>query len=177
MMAFSCKVFAGGPVNTPNIEEVKQVEKPKLVAVEFAYDDMNKVAKHWTVGIGFGGTTLAGIVEKDGFGYPKCEYGVTCLAGYSYTRISGQPTPEQIKDALESIRSKFGAFVEGKNIPSLVREELGINELNYVEFGTVAAVLPINYEMGKMWIVSDNVRTRIGFGFPTIISIGVNIDF
>jgi len=179
---FLCNVsFAGGPIIAPKLEEVKKVqkkaEKPKMVAVEFAYDDLYKVNKHFTCGLGIGGNPMFGFVEKDGFGYPKCEYGVTWVLGYGYTWISGQPTPAQIKSALEVIKSKYGAFVEEKKIPSLVREEVGIKELKYVEFGTVAAVIPLNLEMGTMWILNDNTRTRLGFGLPTLISFGINFDF
>ena len=173
--------FAGGPVSTLKLENVKitevPAEKPKMVAVEYAFDDLAKVQKHFTVGLGLGGNPLVGFVEKDGFGYPRCEYGVTCVAGYGYTWISGQPTEKQLKNALESIRSKNGAFVDEKKIPSMVREEVGIKELKYVEFGTFAVLVPLNLEMGTMWVLNDNVRTRLGFGLPTLISFGVNFDF
>jgi len=168
--------FAGGPLIAPKLEEVN-VEKPKMVAVDLAFDDFIKISKHWTVGIGLGGNPLIGIVEKDGFGYPKCEYGITCVAGYGYTWVSGQPTEKQLKEALESIRSRYGAFVDEKRIPSLVREETGITALNYFEFGTVALILPLNVEIGTMRILNDNVRTRLGFGLPTLISFGINFDF
>lgn len=181
MAVLPIKSFAGGPVPTLRLENVKitevATEKPKMVAVEFAFDDLAKIKKHFTVGIGLGGNPLIGLVEKDGFGYPKCEYGVTCVAGYGYTWISGQPTEKQLKAALEAIRSKNGAFVDEKNIPSLVREETGIKELKYVEFGTFAAIVPLNLEMGTMWLLNDNVRTRLGFGLPTLIAFGVNFDF
>lgn len=173
--------FAGGPVAAPEIREIttqtKVVEKPKKVAVEFAYEDFYSIKKHFTLGIGLGGNPMTGFVEKDGFGYPKCEYGITWLLGYNYTWIMGQPTQAQIKSALESIRSKYGAFVEEKKLPSLVREELGIKELTYFDFGTVAVVLPINIEVGTMWILNDSTRARLGFGLPTLITFGINFDF
>jgi len=166
--------FAGGPVNTPSIEELK---KPKMVAVEYVYDSMSKVKKHFTCGLGFGGNPEVGYVEKDGFGYPKCEYGITWVLGYGYTWVSGQPTARQIQNALEAIRSRYGAFVEESKIASMVRKETGINCLNYAEFGTVALIVPLNLEMGKMWILNDNTRTRLGFGLPTLVSFGINFDF
>jgi len=178
---FPATSFAGGPISALKLGSLKAaekpLEKPKMVAVEYAFDDLAKVQKHFTVGLGFGGNPLIGFVEKDGFGYPRCEYGVTCVAGYGYTWISGQPTEKQIKNALEAIRSKNGAFVDEKKIPSMVREEVGIKELKYVEFGTFAVLVPLNLEMGTMWVLNDNTRTRLGFGLPTLISFGVNFDF
>jgi len=175
VVLFCGNVFAGGPVIAPKIEEVSAPVKP--VAVEFAYDDMYKTKKHFTVGLGFGGNPMLGFVEKDGFGYPKCEYGITWVLGYGYTWVSGQPTEQQLKNALAAIKSKYGAFIEEKKIPSLVRQEVGIKELKYFEFGTVAAIIPLNIEIGTMWILNDNVRTRLGFGLPTLISFGINFDF
>jgi len=177
LVLFPVISFAGGPAIAPNLEEVKQAEKPKMVAVDLAFDDLNKISKHWTVGIGLGGNPLIGMVEKDGFGYPKCEYGFTCVAGYGYTWVSGQPTEKQLKEAMDAIRSKYGAFVDEKRIPSMVRDEVGIKELKYVEFGTIAVLVPLNLEMGTMWVLNDNLRTRLGFGLPTLISFGVNLDF
>lgn len=178
LILISSMTFAGGPINAPDLNEVvKPTEKPKMVNVEFSYDSLYKVKKHFTCGLGFGGNPMMGYVEKDGFGYPKCEYGVTWVLGYGYTWVSGQPTEKQIKAALESISSKYGAFVEEKKIPSLVRDEIGIKQLSYVEFGTVALIVPLNLEMGTMWILNDNTRTRLGFGFPTLISFGINWDF
>ena len=177
LVAVNSICFAGGPVVAPSLGEgQKPVEKPKLVNVDLA-DELYNINKHWTIGIGLGGNPLIGIVEKDGFGYPKCEYGVNCVLGYSYTWISGQPSESQIKSAIESIKSKNGNFVEEKKLPSMVRDEVGIKQLNYVEVGTWAAILPINLEMGTMWILSDNWRTRLGFGLPTLISFGINYDF
>jgi hypothetical protein len=173
--------FAGSPIPSPANESPKTVErtseKPKMVPVEYISNDYFNVTRHFTCGIGFGGSVLAGFVEKDGFGYPKCEYGVTSLLGYGYTWITGQPTEKQIRSALEAIRTKNGALIDEKKIQSAVRDEVGIKELKYVEIGTVAAILPLNAEMGTMWLLNDNVRTRLGFGLPTLISFGINFDF
>jgi len=174
---FPVTSFAGGPVFSPGLENVHKEEKPKMVEVEFAYNDLYKTKSHFTVGLGFGGNPMFGFVEKDSFGYPKCEYGVTWVAGYGYTWFSGQPTKKQIKYALDSISSKYGAFVEEKKLPSLVRNEIGMNQLSYVEFGTVALLVPLNLEMGTMWILNDNTRARLGIGLPTLISFGINFDF
>jgi hypothetical protein len=177
----SSVAFAGSPIPAPANENPKTVErtseKPKMVPVEYISNDYFKVTRHFTCGIGFGGSVLAGFVEKDGFGYPKCEYGVTSLLGYGYTWITGQPTEKQIRSALEAIRTKSGALIDEKKIQSAVRDEVGIKELKYVEIGTVAAILPLNAEMGTMWLLNDNVRTRLGFGLPTLISFGINFDF
>ena len=173
--------FAGGPVFIPNVKEINKVEnpaeKPKMVAVEYAYDTLYKTKKSFTWGIGLGGNPMLGYVEKDGFGYPRCEYGITWVMGYGYTWISGQPTENQIKSALDAIRTKKGAFVEEKKIPSMVRDELGIKQLPYVEVGTVALLVPLNFEIGTMWILNDNTRARLGIGLPTLVSFGINFDF
>jgi hypothetical protein len=181
IILISSVAFAGGLVYAPKAESAKNVEKttekPKMVPIEFISSDYYKVSRHFTCGLGFGGSPMLGFVEKDGFGYPKCEYGVTWVLGYGYTWISGQPTEKQIKSAIEAIRTKKGALIDEKTIPSAVRDEIGIKELKYVEFGTVAGIVPLNLEMGTMWILNDNTRTRLGFGLPTLISFGINFDF
>lgn len=178
LLLFSANVYAGGPMISPKMEEVKAPEeKPKLVPVEYVSDELFKIKKHLTLGLGFGGNPMIGFVEKDGFGYPQCEYGVTWVLGYGYTWISGQPSEKQIKEALKAIGTKNGGMIDEKKIGSLVREEVGIKELKYVEFGTFAAIVPLNLEMGTMWILNDNTRTRLGFGLPTLISFGINFDF
>ena len=164
-IAFLCSIsYAGGPATPPPVPA-------------YTYDDFSKVEDHFTCGLGLGGNPMLGYVEKDGFGYPKCEYGFTWVFGFGYTWISGQPTEKQLKDALEAVSVKNGALVNKNDIPSLVREETGINSLQYVTAGTALLVLPINIEMGTMWILNDNTRTRLGFGLPTLISFGINFDF
>lgn len=170
--------YAGGPVAPQTTSEANNPPAQlKMVAIEYLSDDYFKVNKHFTCGVGFGGSPWIGFVEKDGFGYPKSEYGITGVLGYGYTWISGQPTEQQLKSALDAIRSKNGALVEERKVPSMVRDEVGIKELKYVEFGTVALIVPLNLEMGTMWILNDNTRTRLGFGLPTLISFGINFDF
>lgn len=156
--------YAGGPATPPPVPS-------------YIYEDFNKVEDHFTCGLGLGGNPMLGYVEKDGFGYPKCEYGFTWVFGFGYTWISGQPTDKQLKDALEAVSVKNDAVVDKKDIPSLVREKTGINSLQYVTAGTALLVLPINIEMGTMWILNDSTRTRLGFGLPTLISFGINFDF
>lgn len=179
----SSAAFAGGPLMTPSLDQVTKTspaekEKPKMTAVEFAYDDMAATSRHLTVGIGLGGNSLIGLVEKDGFGYPKGEFSyLNCVLGLSYTWYSGQPTKAQLKSALDSIKSKDGAYVNEKELPSLVRKETGIEALNYFEVGSWALIAPINLEVGTMWILNDHARTRLGFGLPTLISFGINWDF
>jgi hypothetical protein len=91
--------------------------------------------------------------------------------------VSGQPTEKQIRKAIDTVRENKGSFVNEKEIPSLVREAAGVNCLDYFELGTVALIVPLNIEMGKMWILNDNTRTRLGFGLPTIVSFGINFDY
>ena len=92
IVLLSSVVFAGGPVpviqleNNKNVENPKSiekpVEKPKMIPIEYISNAYFKTSKHFTAGIGFGGNPMIGFVEKDGFGYPKCEYGVTWVLGY-----------------------------------------------------------------------------------------------
>lgn len=168
---------AGGPLSVQPVPQNSSVEKPKMTAVEFSYDDFAKLSSHWTIGIGLGGTTMIGMVEKDGFGYPASEAGLTSLLGIGFTWYSGQPTKDQIKDALAKVRSENGAMVAEADLPAMVRDKTGINTLNYIELGTVALIVPLNAELGTEWILSDSLRTRLGFGLPTLISFGVNYDF
>lgn len=169
--------IAGGPVSFQPVPEKSAVEKPKMTAVEFSYDDLSKLSEHWTIGIGLGGTTMIGKVWKDGIGYPSSEIGFTSLLGIGFTWYSGQPSDAQIKDALAKIRSEKGAMVAVDDLPAMVRDATGVTTLNYLELGTVALIVPLNAEMGTQWILSDNLRTRLGFGLPTLISFGVNYDF
>jgi len=175
VLASAC--FGGGPVSERDLSEVKQIETPKKVEVEFAYDGMSKIDRHLTLGLGLGGNPMVGYVEKDGFGYPRDEFGFTWCLGFGYTWFSGQPTEKQIRQALDSIRGKQGTFVNEKDIPSLVRQETGIESLDYFEIGSWALLLPVNIEKGKMWILNDNTRARLGFGLPTLVSFGINFDF
>lgn len=128
------------------------------------------ISKHFTMGLGIGGNPLIGMVEKDQYSYPRTEYGLCTGIGFAVTWFSGVPTADQINAAVARIKSG-NPGVTDKDLPSLVRKELGINKLNYVGLGI------LNAEMGTEWILSDNVRTRFGFGLPTIISFGINIDF
>jgi len=173
--------YAGGPLIPQKTGETQKAEKStmqlKTVAIEYLPSDYFMVKRHFTLGLGLGGNPMIGFVEKDGFGYPMCEYGITNVLGYGYTWISGQPSEKQLQRALDAIRSKTGNIVEESKLPAMVRDEVGIKELKYVEFGTFAAVIPLNLEMGTMWILNDNVRTRLGFGLPTLISFGINFDF
>ena len=172
---FTVHAFAGGPLRTEPIPGTQ--DKPKLVSVESAKDVSDKTTKHWTIGIGLGGNPLIAITEKTSFGYPVTEYGVTSVLGYGVTWFSGQPDKDQISNALQNIRSDHGEYIDEKELPSLVRQGTGITSLNYVQLGTLATILPINAEIGTMWILTDNWRTRLGFGLPTLISFGIAYDF
>jgi hypothetical protein len=86
------------------------------------------------------------------------------------TWFKGFPTPEQINAAVRTVKAN-NPGVSDKELPALVRKQLGISSLSYVGLGL------LNAEMGTEWIVGDGMRTRLGFGLPTIISFGVNFDF
>lgn len=167
--AFGSAAFAGAPSPTTErpipVEQVTPPPPPPPVSI-----NPNIISKHFTLGLGFGGSPIIGFVDKDFYGYPRDEYGLISGIGFGYTWFSGYPTPAQIIAAVRAVRSK-NPKISDKDLPSKVRSELGINHLTYVELGI------INAEMGYEWILSDNARTRLGFGIPTIVSFGINFDF
>ena len=170
MFVFNGAAFAGAPA--PTTEKPIPVEQvtppPPPPAPEKPAVKPLVVSKHFTVGLGLGGNPLVGFVEKDQYGYPRTEYGLCTGIGIAVTWFKGNPSAEQIRDAEANVRSK-NPNVEEKDIPSLVRQELGMNTLSYVGLGI------LNAEMGMEYILSDNVRTRLGIGLP-IITIG-RLDF
>jgi len=128
------------------------------------------ISRHFTLGLGLGGSPIIGFVDKDNYGYPRDEYGLISGIGFGMTWFKGYPPADAIKNAVRSVKMK-NPGISDKDIPAKVRSELGINSLTYVGLGV------LNAEMGTEWIVSDNMRTRFGFGLPTLISFGVNFDF
>jgi hypothetical protein len=128
------------------------------------------ISKHFTLGLGLGGNPLIGFVEKDQYNIPRVEYGLCTGIGIAMTWFSGLPSAEQINAAAAKVLAN-NPGVTDKELPSLVRKELGITSLNYVGLGV------LNAEMGTEWILADNCRTRFGFGLPFIISFGINWDF
>jgi hypothetical protein len=136
---------------------------------------------HFTFGLGCAGNPLLGAVWKDGFGYPKEEVGLSTWVGVSYTGILGTPTEEEIRDAVKAIKLEYGEDpkvyeLPGYELPKLVRQKINKGMANYFTIGTVALIVPLNFEFGWMWY-SDNVRFRLGFGLPSLIAIGINYDF
>jgi hypothetical protein len=128
------------------------------------------ISKHFTCGLGLGGSPLLGFVEKDNYGYPRTEYGLISGIGFGMTWFKGNPSAENINAAVKRVKANNPAISDA-DLPSAVRKELGINTLSYVGLGI------LNAEMGTEWILSDSMRTRFGFGLPTLISFGVNFDF
>lgn len=173
-------VFAGAPAPTTErpypvkTEIVSQPVAPKApVAPKTPASEKVSpliISKHFTWGLGLGGNPLIGFVEKDQYGYPRTEYGLCTGIGFAMTWFKGQPSAEEIKAASNKVKAN-NPGVDDKDIPSLVRKELGITSLSYVGLGI------LNAEIGTEWILSDSMRTRLGFGLPTLISFGVNFDF
>ena len=175
-LIYSSFAFAGAPAPTREkpspvyTERVSQPVAPKAPAPEKVSVSPLVISKHFTWGLGLGGNPLVGFVEKDQYGYPRTEYGLCTGIGFAMTWFKGQPSAEDIRAALKRVKTKNPGAAD-KDIPSLVRKELGITSLSYVGLGI------LNAEMGTEWILSDNMRTRFGFGLPTLISFGVNFDF
>jgi hypothetical protein len=182
---FVCQglAFAGAPA--PVMERPVPVEQvtPPPPPPPAPYQEPVRpliISKYGTWGLGLGGNPMIGVVEKDQYGYPHTEYtgpfyGVNWVFGFGLTTFNGQPTPEQIANAITEIK-RADANVADKDIPALVRKKLG-NTLTYTHLGTALLVLPINAEIGMQWILSDNCRTRLGIGIPTILCFGINWDF
>jgi hypothetical protein len=172
MIAIGTVSFAGAP--SPTTERpipVEQVTPPPPPPPPPAPTVKPLViSKHFTLGLGLGGNPLIGFVEKDQYGYPRTEYGLCTGIGFAVSWFKGNPSAENISAAENKVR-RANPGVDEKQIPSLVRKELGINSMSYVGLGI------LNAEMGTQWIISDNMRTRLGIGLPTLISFGVNIDF
>jgi len=172
---FVCQIsaFAGAPAPTTErpipVERVAPPPPPPAPPAKAAVNPL-VISRHFTLGLGIGGNPLIGFVEKDQYDYPRTEYGLCTGIGFAMTWFSGQPTADQINAAVAKIKSGNPGVAE-KDIPSLVRKELGVNCLNYVGLGI------INAEIGREWILADNIRTRFGFGLPFIISLGINLDF
>lgn len=169
----SCSAaFAGAPSPVMErpipVEQISQPAAPAAPAAEAVNPPV--ISRHFTVGLGLGGNPLIGFVEKDQYGYPRSEAGLCTGIGFAMTWFKGQPSADQIKAAVQKIKAS-NPGVSDKELPSLVRQELGINSLSYVGLGI------LNAEMGTEWILSDNWRTRLGIGLPTIISFGINFDF
>jgi len=170
ILLFACQgiAFAGAP--SPTTEKpipVEQVTPPKPPVAEVS---PFIISNHFTCGLGFGGSPLLGFVAKDQYGYPRTEFGIISGIGFGMTWFKGQPSAADVKAAVARVKAMNPSATE-KEIPSLVRKELGVNTLNYVELGI------LNAEMGTEWILNDNTRTRFGFGLPTLISFGINWDF
>jgi hypothetical protein len=184
MVVLTGSAFAGAP--TPVMERPVPVETytPAPTPAPVADDQMAKpliISKHGTWGIGLGGNPIIGIVEKDQYGYPRSEYtgpfyGINWVLGFGVTTFSGQPSADEINTAVIKVK-KANPGIADKDIPNAVRTELGNNPLTYVHLGTALLVLPINAEIGYQWIISDNCRTRLGVGIPTILCFGINWDF
>lgn len=132
---------------------------------------------HFTFGpIGYSGNPFLGVMTKNGYGYPKSEFGLTNWLGFGYTWIFGIPSDEEILDAVIKVKAEYGEDVKGYELPKLVRTEINKGMANYFTFGTVALILPLNIEYGWMWYY-DYARFRLGLGLPALIAFGVNFDF
>jgi len=175
LFVLQVSAFAGAPAPTMErpipVERVAPALRPTPPSAPAQGSGMPVViSRHFTLGLGLGGSPLIGFVDKDNYGYPRTEYGLISGIGFGMTWFKGFPTPEQINAAVKTVKAN-NPGVSNKDIPSLVRKQLGITSLSYVGLGL------LNAEIGTEWIVSDNMRTRFGFGLPTIISFGVNFDF
>ncbi len=167
--AFGTSAFAGAPAPTTEkpipVEQVAPPPPPPTVTVKPVV-----VSRHFTLGLGIGGSPIIGFVDKDNYGYPRDEFGLISGIGVGMTWFKGYPEPAEIEAAVRAVKEKDPG-ISDEDLPSKVREQLDKNPLTYVGLGI------INAEMGYEWVLSDNVRTRLGIGLPTIVSFGINLDF
>lgn len=173
MFVFQASAFAGAPAPTTERPiPVEQVTPPPPPPVQPAPETAKPlvISKHFTLGLGLGGSPIIGFVDKDDYGYPRDEYGLISGIGFGMTWFKGNPSPDQINAAVKSVKTK-NPNISDADLPSAVRTELGVNCLSYVGLGI------LNAEMGSEWVLGDNVRTRLGIGLPTLISFGINFDF
>lgn len=170
---FQVSAFAGAPAPTTErpipVERVAPPPPPPPPPPAPTVQPV-VISKHFTLGLGLGGSPLIGFVDKDNYGIPRDEYGLISGIGFGMTWFKDVPTADQINAAVKTVKAN-NPNISDKDLPSKVRKQLGITSLSYVGLGL------LNAEMGTEWIVSDSMRTRFGFGLPTIISFGVNIDF
>jgi hypothetical protein len=171
LMVCSISAFAGAPSPTTErpipVEQVTPPPPPPAPANESVKPLV--ITNHLTLGLGLGGNPLIGSVAKDEYGYPRTEAGLCTGIGFAMTWFKGQPSVEDLRAAEAKVRATNPGIAD-KDVPSKVRELLGVNSLSYVGLGV------INAEFGNEWILSDNIRTRLGIGL-TIISFGINMDF
>ena len=189
VLIYSSFVFAGAPA--PTTERPYPVAKEKVsqptakvsqpTAPKAATEKVSPIviSKYFTWGLGLGGNPIIGYVEKDQYGYPRTEYtgpfyGINWVLGFGVTWYKDQPSAEDINAAVQRIK-KADPSVSDRELPSLVRKELG-NSVTYVGLGTALLAVPVNAEMGIQWILSDNCRTRLGIGLPTLLCFGINWD-
>ncbi len=168
---FGMAAFAGAPAPTtekPKAEVVTPPTPPAEPALGAA--DPSVITNHFTIGLGFGGSPLIGFVDKDGIDFPRDEYGLISGIGFGYTWFSGYPSVADMKAAVIAVK-KNNPGISDSDVPTQARNMLGVNHLTYVELGI------LNAEMGYEWLLTDNVRTRLGIGLPTLISLGINLDF
>jgi hypothetical protein len=168
---FGMAAFAGAPAPTteqPKAEQVTPPPPPPEPSIGTA--DPSVISTHFTVGLGFGGSPIIGFVDKDGINYPRDEYGLISGIGFGYTWFSGYPSIGDMKAAVRAVKRSNPGISES-DVPTKAREMLGVNHLTYVELGI------LNAEMGYEWLLTDNLRTRLGIGLPTLISVGINLDF
>ncbi len=174
LLIASISAFAGAPAPTTErpvpVEQVTPPPPPPAPAPVKEEVKPLVLTNHFTLGLGWGGNPLIGSVSKDEYGYAYTEAGLCTGIGFAMTWFKGQPSVEDLRAAEAKVRASNPGIAD-KDVPSKVRELLGVNSLSYVGLGI------LNAEMGTEWILSDNWRSRLGIGLPALISFGINYDF
>lgn len=144
----------------------------------------------FTLGLGatyFGvyGNLKAGVLAKDGYGYPKGEIDLSWwrdnIFGLGYTWILELPSEVELEKATKAVIEKQGENLQYSQLPGLIRKELNKDRLSYVTVGMFGTIPPtwltlFSFEFGWMWLVQDNVRVKIGLGWPTAIECDLHFD-
>jgi hypothetical protein len=145
----------------------------------------------FTLGIGTSNLGLyssfkTGILAKDGFGYPKGEIDLSwwgdSLFGLGYTWTFELPSGTEIeKTARATIEKQQGRNLQSSELSELVRKELNKDRLSYITVGLLGSIPPIwltllSFEFGWMWLVENNVRIKLGLGWPTVLGCDLHFD-
>jgi len=173
---FTTVIFSESQLNKPE----SMINITYNAKIDYKVIELSKTTSYKTTGLGlFCGNVLLGKVYKNELGYPKKEFGLNHWLGFSRTWILNNPTQNEIKKAITSVYSQNNYYKLDKNEINLqIKKELNHNVVNYISASTALLIVPVNLEYGWMFLSEDgNIRSRIGFGLPTIVSVGVNFDF
>ncbi len=176
------KINSNGNIFKYTMSEIQKIEKEEVSqALNFNfYHEIKKnkrIESVFTVGFGLSGAPGLGVVNKNRLGFPISEYGITDLIGFSYTWVKGGPSNDDITTSAFFVEQNY-TISDSKQFKELIFDELKSRyKIKYFSIGLCMIPPNFNLEWGRMFILSPNARARIGFGFPTLLTFGINYDF